>query len=103
MAGEVTTVKRTNYRGKRKAADIARNHELYLRALNQWTDEQGHEHRLCHLCNADCSTHPDAGNPLEFCGDCGKPTCPDHRVDDAAARCNACAAVFYQEAGNGQS
>jgi len=61
----------------------------------RWTDERGHEHGLCHFCGADCSTHPDAANPLAPCGDCGTVTCPDHRVEDAADRCNACAAVFY--------
>jgi hypothetical protein len=60
-----------------------------------WKDDKGYEHQFCHLCGADCSTHPDAANPLACCGDCGRPTCPDHRVDDDAQRCNACAAVFY--------
>jgi hypothetical protein len=59
-------------------------------------DAQGHEHRACAFCNADCSTHPDAGNPLSCCGDCGKPTCPDHRVEDDAERCVDCASVFYR-------
>jgi hypothetical protein len=60
-----------------------------------YIDERGDEHQACHMCGADCSTHPDAGNPLACCGDCGKPTCPDHRVDDSAQRCNECAAVHY--------
>lgn len=60
-----------------------------------YTDERGHEHAACHLCGVDCSTHPDAGNPLANCGDCGRATCPDHRVDDTAARCNECAAAYY--------
>jgi hypothetical protein len=57
--------------------------------------DDGHQHEACHLCGVDCSTHPDAANPLASCGDCGRPTCPDHRVDDAATRCNECAATFY--------
>jgi hypothetical protein len=62
-----------------------------------WTDAQGHEHQLCTFCGVDCSTHPDAGNPLSCCGNCGRATCPDHRVDDAATRCVECAANFYAE------
>jgi hypothetical protein len=62
-----------------------------------YTDDNGHQHRPCWLCGSDCSTHPDAANPLACCGDCGRPTCPDHRVDDHAQRCNACAAVFYSQ------
>jgi hypothetical protein len=64
-------------------------------AFEPYTDAAGHDHQPCGLCGADCSTHPDAGNALASCGDCGCATCPDHRVDDAATRCNACAAVFY--------
>jgi hypothetical protein len=60
-----------------------------------YTDERGHEHAACHICGADCSTHPDAGNSLARCGDCGRAACPDHRVEDAATRCNECAATFY--------
>jgi len=66
-----------------------------LNGTTTYTDERGHQHAACHLCGVDCSTHPDAGNPLARCGDCGRPTCPDHRVDDAAMRCNECAATFY--------
>jgi hypothetical protein len=58
-------------------------------------DDRGFEHLPCHMCGSDCSTHPDAANPLSSCGDCGKATCPDHRVEDDAQRCNACAAIFY--------
>ena len=61
-----------------------------------YIDDNGHEHAACHICNADCSTHPDAGNSLAQCGDCGGATCPDHRVDDAATRCVDCAATFYR-------
>lgn len=57
-----------------------------------YTDDDGHEHRACHVCGADCSTRPDAGNPLDSCGDCGKATCPDHREESMAARCTPCAA-----------
>ncbi len=67
-------------------------------AATRYTDDAGHDHLPCHICGADCSTHPDAGNPLECCGDCGRATCPDHRVDDAAARCSDCAAAFYAAA-----
>lgn len=45
----------------------------------RWTDERGHEHGIC-VCGSDCSTHPDAGNPLDSCADCGIATCPDCRV-----------------------
>jgi hypothetical protein len=60
-----------------------------------FTDEAGHEHKPCAVCGVDCSTHPDAGNSLDSCGDCGRATCPDHRVDDAAGRCVDCAATHY--------
>jgi len=63
----------------------------------QFIDERGHEHAPCGVCGVDCSTHPDAGNPLDFCGDCGVVTCPDHREDNSAARCPACAALFAAE------
>jgi hypothetical protein len=59
-----------------------------------WMDEQDHIHGTCR-CGHDCSTHPDAGNSLAGCGDCGADTCPDCRVDDEATRCVECAAVFY--------
>ena len=59
-----------------------------------WVDEAGHVHGTC-ACGNDCSTHPDAAYPLAGCGDCGADTCPDCRVEDAATRCNACAAKFY--------
>jgi hypothetical protein len=61
------------------------------------TDAAGSTHQPCHMCGVDCSTHGDAANPLASCGDCGGVTCPDHRVEDGATRCNACAAVFYAE------
>ena len=61
-----------------------------------YTDERGHAHRSCAVCGADCSTHPDAANPLDFCGDCGAPTCPDHRVEDTAGRCVDCASHHYR-------
>ena len=60
-----------------------------------------HQIEACAICLSvdgrytECSTHPDAANPLARCGDCGAATCPDHRVDDGAQRCNACAVVFY--------
>lgn len=60
-------------------------------------DEHGHQHQPCAICGVDCSTHPDAGNPLALCGDCGLPTCPDHRVQDQADRCVDCASKFYQD------
>jgi hypothetical protein len=55
-----------------------------------YTDEQGIEHDVCHICKSHVSTHPDAGMSLEFCGDCGKPTCPEHRDETLAARCTVC-------------
>lgn len=64
---------------------------------NTWKDEQGHEHAACYACQADCSSHPDAANPLAPCGDCGQVTCLDHRVSDQADRCLDCANVFYRE------
>lgn len=67
-----------------------------------WTDARGHEHQPCAFCGVDCSTHPDAGNSLSCCGDCGCATCPDHRVDDQAARCVDCAARFYARANEGE-
>lgn len=63
----------------------------------RWTDERGHEHALCAYCQADCSTHPDAANPLAPCQDCGAVTCLDHRVEDEADRCVGCAATFYAQ------
>ncbi|HMJ04006.1 MAG TPA: hypothetical protein VK506_13785 [Conexibacter sp.] len=53
-------------------------------------DEAGYAHKPCHICGVDCSTHPDAGNPLALCGDCGKATCPDHRDETPATRCSSC-------------
>lgn len=47
----------------------------------------------------ECTTHPDAANPLTYCGDCGQVACPDHRVEDDADRCVDCAATFYAAAG----
>lgn len=44
-----------------------------------WTDDAGHEHATCTRCGVDCSTHPDAGNSLDCCADCGHATCPDCR------------------------
>lgn len=63
--------------------------------------------RPCYLCAAvgrvtECSTHPDAANPLAPCQDCGMVTCLDHRVEDAADRCNVCAALFYGVNGGGR-
>ncbi len=43
-----------------------------------WVDEAGHVHGTC-FCGSDCSTHPDAANPLDCCADCGADTCYDHR------------------------
>jgi hypothetical protein len=63
------------------------------------TRQPRYESRPCAFCGVDCTTHPDAANPLDPCGDCGRVTCPDHRVDDAAARCVDCAATFYATEG----
>jgi len=62
-----------------------------------WTDSNGHQHALCAFCSTDCSTHPDAANPFDYCGDCGCVACPDHRVEDEAGRCVKCAAIYYKE------
>jgi hypothetical protein len=51
----------------------------------------------CGLCGANCSAHPDAAHPIDYCGDCGVVTCLDCRVEDAASRCSDCAAKFYAE------
>jgi hypothetical protein len=48
---------------------------------------------LCQ-CRNECSTHPDASNPADYCGECGKVTCPDCRhIDDRARRCFTCVPV----------
>jgi hypothetical protein len=45
----------------------------------------------CHVCKASVSTHDDAGQlSLAYCGDCGKPTCADHRDETSASRCTNC-------------
>ena len=41
--------------------------------------KDGIEHAPCVGCGAHCSTHDDAANPLDVCGDCGGVTCPLHR------------------------
>jgi hypothetical protein len=51
---------------------------------DHYEDDRGHYHGICR-CGHDCSTHPDAGNPLAYCGDCGEPTCPDCRIEDDPA------------------
>jgi hypothetical protein len=53
------------------------------------------EQRVVCDCGNTCSTHPDEGNSLAYCGDCGGVTCPDCRVEDAATRCSSCAAKHY--------
>lgn len=63
---------------------------------SHWLDDHGHIHGTCR-CGHDCSTHPDAANPLAGCGDCGADTCPDCRVEDQATRCVECASVFYAQ------
>lgn len=68
---------------------------LAREAAGVWVDGRGIEHRPCFTCGVDCTTHPDAANPLSFCGDCGHVTCPDHRVLDETERCVACAARHY--------
>lgn len=60
-----------------------------------YTDDGGIEHVPCHMCGTDCTSHPDAANPIAACGDCGKIACLDHRVEDSATRCNCCAAIAY--------
>lgn len=45
----------------------------------------------CHVCRVELSLHDDAGQlALAFCGDCGKPTCGDHRDESSAQRCTKC-------------
>jgi hypothetical protein len=60
------------------------------RTVEGFVDEKGHEHKACVVCSVDCSTHPDAGNPLDCCGACGGATCPDHRDGTYAAICTLC-------------
>jgi hypothetical protein len=56
----------------------------------RYIDAAGHEHATC-ACGHDCSTHPDAGNPLDCCADCGCATCPDCReYHHTAPVCTAC-------------
>jgi hypothetical protein len=43
----------------------------------------------CAFCGVDY-THQ-----IATCGTCGRSTCPDHRVNDHASRCNDCAVAFY--------
>jgi hypothetical protein len=82
---ELARLRRTQRaRTQRAARDAARR-----------TSTTTHEHAACSICGTDCSTHPDAANPIARCGDCGGVTCLDHRVEDAATRCVDCAATFY--------
>jgi len=54
--------------------------------------------RRCHVCRVELSLHPDAGHlALSYCGDCGKPTCGDHRDETSAARCSTCRARKGEE------
>lgn len=65
-------------------------------AFAPYTDAQGHLHAFC-ACSHDCSTHPDAAHPLDYCADCGKPTCDECRdyVANDGANCAAvCAACL---------
>jgi len=56
---------------------------------DHYTDKHGTTHGLCHVCGEHANTK--TGNGLTFCGDCGKPTCFDHRnVGDPADRCTKC-------------
>ncbi len=57
----------------------------------RWTDEKDVIHAFCCICEHEVSTHDDAGQlSLEYCGDCGRPTCCDHRTADSASRCDEC-------------
>jgi hypothetical protein len=67
----------------------------HVRTCKPLIDSTKFEQHACAFCSSVCSTHPDAANPLTYCGDCGRVACPDHRVDDAADRCVDCAATFY--------
>ena len=56
-----------------------------------YQDENGITHDRCHVCNDPVSTHDHAGAlSLDYCGDCGKPTCSDHRSDDRSSKCTKC-------------
>lgn len=68
-------------------------------ANTTWTDEKGHQHATCG-CGSDCSTHPDAGNPLESCADCGVATCPDCREYERNAP--VCVNCLHQRVLNGE-
>lgn len=65
------------------------------------TNTTTYHEEACSGCYHTASTHPDAGNSLGYCGDCGAATCPDCRVEDAATRCSSCAAKFYGRGGDG--
>jgi len=59
-------------------------------AFAPYTDAQGHQHAFC-ACGADCSTHPDAAHPLDYCADCGRATCDEHRdYQEIATVCIDC-------------
>lgn len=66
-----------------------------MRTFEQWTNEQGITFAFCCICGRQVST-ADVPNEyaLEYCGDCGRPTCGDHREDSSAARCEECHAEY---------
>jgi hypothetical protein len=47
----------------------------------------------CCICQHPVSTaNVPSKDALSYCGDCGRPTCGDHREDTGAERCSDCAA-----------
>ena len=65
--------------------------ELNERLLNE-------EELPCHICGQLANT--ETGNGLTFCGDCGKPTCYDHRnADDPGDRCTKCKPPVREDEG----
>lgn len=60
-----------------------------------WKDAQGIIWGFCCICDHEVSTRDDAGRmALEYCGDCRRPTCHDHREDTLASRCDECHAEY---------
>jgi hypothetical protein len=76
--------------------------------INNWRDPRGLDGvwtpdtdtivAECHICGHQVSTADvPSKDAMEYCGDCGKPTCGDHREDGAAARCTECQEVRLDE------
>ena len=64
------------------------------KTFEAYTDENGIDYAPCHICGTTVCTHPEAGNTLEYCGDCGKVTCLEHREEGGASRCTNCQSIY---------